>query len=104
MNAFTPVCEGFVARRRLGRQARRFVGCDSVQPDGPYQQVVVESLGTQDFRQTPQRPPPQIVHLEQPVLGHRVAVPHEKVGLGLGIDVRQAAGVALNLDGRADRA
>ncbi len=75
--------EGLVVRRRLGRQARRFVRRDSVQPDRSHQQVVVKRLGTEDFRQPPQRPPPQIVHLEQPVLGHRVAVPHEQVGLGL---------------------
>ena len=96
--------EGLVARGRLGRQARRFVGRDSVQPDRSHQHVVVERLGAQDFRQTPQRPPPQIVHLEQPVLGHRVAVPHEQVGLFFGIDMRQAADVPLDLNRCADRA
>ena len=75
-----------------------------MQPDRPHQQVVVEGLRAEDFRQTPQRPPPQIVHLKQPVLGHGVAVPHKEVGLRLGIDVRQAAGVPLNLNRRADRA
>ena len=97
-------CEGLVAPGRLGRQACRLVRRDPVQPDRPHEQVVVERLGSEDFRQPPERSPPQIVHLKQPVLGHGVAVAHEQVGLFLGKDVRQAAGVPLDLDRRADRA
>ena len=38
-----------------------------MQPNRAHEQVVVERFGAEDFRQTSQGPPPQIVHLEQPV-------------------------------------
>ena len=86
-----------IGRRMLPVEARaRFEAEAAKQP------ITFQACRAHPLRPAPVGAPPVVFHLEQPVLGVHPALAEERVVRRGGADVRNALGVAVDLDGRGD--
>ena len=83
-------------RSGLARQPLEFVAGDPVQPNRSRDDVRRQTVRPEHFGQSSHPLAPEVVHLEQPVLRHRVAEAEPEVVLPIREDVRYAPTIPLD--------
>ncbi len=87
---------------RVGRRMLPVEASARLEAEAAEQPVALHARRAHPLGPAPVGAPPVVFHLEQPVLGVHPALAEERVVRRGGADVRNALGVAVDLDGRGD--